>query len=309
MGPCSAYRRQTGWHEGIDARRRRPAMRRVRMADRIRAGQGARRVGRPRQHDHSPLAPGLARCGRGCEPSCRADRGPRLSAGSVRNLGPRRHSGSHRADADALRGCRRICGRQRDADLDRYMGRAGGLARSYRTGDTGAAALGLGADRDAGDRLCRAAVLCLGAGGPAATPHQHGRADQPWGSAGHRASAFQKPSTAATTPISTQPSPCCSSCSSAGCWIIEHAVRRGPRRNSCSHCERPMSPWSSRTAPFGAALRNRSPRAIMFWWRAVRELVSTVCWSAGAPYWTPAWSPARACPSASNLVPRSMPAR
>ena len=102
MGPCSAYRRQTGWHEGIDARRRRPAMRRVRLADRIRAGQGARRAGRPRQHDHSPLAPGVARRGRGCEPSGRADRGAGLSAGAVRHLGPGRRAGSHRADADAF---------------------------------------------------------------------------------------------------------------------------------------------------------------------------------------------------------------
>jgi P-type Cu2+ transporter len=63
---------------------------------------------------------------------------------------------------------------------------AGRFDRSCRTSDTGTAALGLGADRDAGDRLCRATILFLGTSSTSAAPYEYGRADQPWGSAGHR---------------------------------------------------------------------------------------------------------------------------
>ena len=55
-----------------------------------------------------------------------------------------------------------------------WAGHAQGMGAATR----GAAALVLGVDRPAGDRLCRPAVLRLGLAGAGGRPHQHGRADR-----------------------------------------------------------------------------------------------------------------------------------
>ena len=73
-------------------------------------------------------------------------------------------------------------------------------------------ALVRGADRAAGDRLCRAAVLPLGLARAARRPHQHGRADLARRDAGTGDEPVRDRPRRRSTPISTAPSRCCSSC-------------------------------------------------------------------------------------------------
>ena len=68
---------------------------------------------------------------------------------------------SHRPRAAAGTGGGGVRRRQRDADLDRHLGRRpGGLLDDMGPATRVPAALGVGADRAAGDRLCGDAVLC-----------------------------------------------------------------------------------------------------------------------------------------------------
>ena len=108
-----------------------------------------------------------------------------------------------RADAAALPGGGRLRRRQRHAAVGRRSGpatpRHGGDPRPCSTGCPRA-------DRPAGDRLCRAAVLPLGLARAAPRPHQHGRADLDRRDPGHwHVSLYETVRSAASTPISTAP--------------------------------------------------------------------------------------------------------
>ena len=124
----------------------------------------AERAARPRQHDHAPAAAWSGAVPRTTRTSL---------VGLIERLGyrlvpfdPASLSAAQDETGPRTAACSR-CGRlrrgQRDADVDRHLGRRGGRpAARHGSGDARSAALGVGADRHAGDRLCRAAVLRLG---------------------------------------------------------------------------------------------------------------------------------------------------
>ncbi len=135
----------------------------------------------------SRLRPDLARRRRPCRAPCRHDRTPRLSPGAVRHRHAGRRPGPHRPRPDPGAGSRGVRRRQRHADFDWHLGRRPRrTAGRHGAGHALPAALGVGADSPARDRLCRYAVLRLRRRGPAACAHQHGRADQPGRPAGER---------------------------------------------------------------------------------------------------------------------------
>ena len=162
-------------------------MRRLRLADRIGPRARTRRAGRPRQHDHAPPAPRMARHARTRRIAGRCDRTSRLPPRAIRRGVARRRARQHRSRPDPSPRGRRLRRGQRDAAVDRHLGRRG-RRHAARHGPRHArpAALVLRADRHAGHRLCRTAVLRLRRRRAAPDAHQHGRADQPRRHPGHR---------------------------------------------------------------------------------------------------------------------------
>ena len=163
-------------------------MRRLRLADRVGPGARTRRADRPRQHDHAPPAPASGAARRIAPQSLvDADRGAWAIAWcrSMRHRSPPR--GQHRPRADPRARCGRLRRGQRHAAVDRHLGRRGRrTAARHGAGHARPAALVLRADRHAGHRLCREAVLHLRRRGAAPDAHQHGRADQRRRHPGHR---------------------------------------------------------------------------------------------------------------------------
>ena len=104
---------------------------------------------------------------------------PWLSPGAVQRRGPRGRSGRQWTCPDACPRGGWLRRRQRHAAVHRHLGRRGRRpAPRYGPRHARSAALGLGADRHAGDCLRRDAILRLRCRGAAPWPHQHGCADQ-----------------------------------------------------------------------------------------------------------------------------------
>ena len=176
------------------------------------------------------------------------DRGAGLPAGAVRRLGAGSRAGSHRADADALPGGRRVRRRQRDADLDRHLGRPGRRRGWTASGRRPTALL-----HWVSALIAMPAIAYAGrpffASALAAMRQRRTNMDVPISvgvAAGHRHEPGGNDRRRRAHLFRLGRSPCCSSCWSAACWTIARAARRGRRRSSCWRCARPMSPCCRR---------------------------------------------------------------
>ena len=158
------------------SRGRRRQLRRMHVEDRARAFGDTRRDAGPRQPDRSPRGAGMEATARSIPPASsigwpNSDTRPIRSKPSAR----RRRKPSNRAVPAALSRRRRL------RHHERHDAVGSGVVRQRRRHDPRAARflpLAVGADRAAGGRLCRPAILSLGLSGAAHRQRQHGRSDQ-----------------------------------------------------------------------------------------------------------------------------------
>ena len=214
-GTSPAMSSPAGWHAGTHARRRRAAMRRLRLADRIGAGEASPDVlaGRVNMTTRRlRLAWRGAACGR--RPPGRGG-SRRWATGWCRSTCPRwrpRRTRPGGCCCAALAVAGFAAGNVMLISIGIWAGQGGVLDH---IGPATVALLHWVSALIAmpADRLCRPAVLraprCAAL---RQRPHQYGRADQHRRAAGHRHEPGAKRSGAAPTPISIPPSRCCSSC-------------------------------------------------------------------------------------------------
>ena len=154
---------------------RRRQLRRLHVQDRARAVGDTRRHARARQLDRPPRGAGMEAGRARSRRLHRSARRTRLQGLSVRN-GSRGGRGSRQFALSAALSRRRSL---RHHECDDAVG--SGLVRHCRRHDPGAArllSLAVGADRAAGRRLCRPAILPLRVPGVAHAQRQYGCSDQ-----------------------------------------------------------------------------------------------------------------------------------